>query len=98
MYIQLTCLNNCRFLSQKILCFIIIGIKIATKLILQSHENIIFSRAAVSITTAKQKNRLFSIGYKKRYHFPAKNVQKRYQIEGVLAYNTADKYSSMEAA
>jgi beta-lactamase superfamily II metal-dependent hydrolase len=26
----------------------------------------------------------------KRYHFLEKNVQKRYQMEAVLAYNTAD--------
>jgi beta-lactamase superfamily II metal-dependent hydrolase len=28
--------------------------------------------------------------YINNHHFPEKNVQKRYQMEGVLAYNTAD--------
>ena len=28
--------------------------------------------------------------YLNRYHFPEKNVQKRYQMKSVLAYNTAD--------
>lgn len=46
------------------------------------------SRAFIAATQPKIV--VFSTGYLNRYHFPAKNVQKRYQIEGILAYNTAD--------
>lgn len=41
-------------------------------------------------STRKEEITVFSTGYLNRYHLPAKNVQKRYQIEEVLAYNTAD--------
>lgn len=32
---------------------------------------------------------VFSTGYLNRYHFPSRNVTKRYQAAGVIAYNTA---------
>ena len=58
--------------------------------LLAPHHGSITSSSIAFITAVKPKIVVFSTGYLNRYHFPAKNVQKRYQMEGVLAYNTAD--------
>ncbi len=54
------------------------------------HHGSSTSSSPAFVTAVKPKIVIFSTGYLNRYHFPAKNVQERYQSAGVLAYNTAD--------
>lgn len=62
----------------------------STEVLVAPHHGSSTSSSQVFIKTIHPKIVVFSTGYMNRYHFPSKNVQKRYQSEGVLAYNTAD--------
>lgn len=59
------------------------------QVLIAPHHGSVTSSSASFINAIKPKIVVFSTGYLNRYHFPSKNVQKRYQSEGVLAYNTA---------
>jgi competence protein ComEC len=63
---------------------------LSADVLLAPHHGSITSSSSAFVAAVKPKIVVFSTGYLNRYHFPAKNVQKRYQMEGVLAYNTAD--------
>ena len=58
--------------------------------LLAPHHGSITSSSPTFVAAVKPKIVVFSTGYLNRYHFPENNVQKRYQMKGVLAYNTAD--------
>ncbi|MBY0378614.1 MAG: DNA internalization-related competence protein ComEC/Rec2 [Gammaproteobacteria bacterium] len=63
---------------------------LAAEVLIAPHHGSDTSSSAAFIKAVQPKIVVFSTGYLNRYHFPSKNVQKRYQREGVLAYNTAD--------
>lgn len=59
------------------------------EILLVPHHGSSTSSSAAFITAVKPKIVVFSTGYLNRYHFPAKSVQTRYQMQGGLEYNTA---------
>ena len=66
------------------------GANLASTILIAPHHGSQTSSSLAFIQQVSPKIVVFSTGYLNRYHFPAKDVQKRYQLQGVLAYNTAD--------
>lgn len=67
------------------------GDELHATIMVAPHHGSKTSSSANFIDTVQPEYILFPVGYRNRYHFPAKTIRERYQHRNITSYNSADQ-------